>query len=236
MREIAREEGGDRTFFYEPPVTRNLGQTPVLVAMGPDVVYAPHLYGNSAGMPNIKYDGNADALATDLGQAVQEAAHLGGPLVVGEYGGDADGGTGFLDATALFLRDMYAAMDRRLAGGTAWAYFPGGNGFSVVDAEGNEKGDTVRYIARPYARRIAGIPTAMSWDPQTEEFDFAFRDDPGREVSDPTEIFIPAARHYPGGFDVEVGTGDRWEYDAANSRILMYRGASPQHTIRITSR
>lgn len=236
MREIARAEGGDRTFFYEPPVTRNLGLTPALESMGPDVVYAPHLYANTAGMANVKYDGNTQALAADFGQAVQEAALLGGPLVVGEYGGNAGGGAGFPEATALFLRDTYAEMDRRLAGGTAWAYFPGDNGFSVVDAEGKEKDDSVNYIARPYARRTAGIPTAMSWDPQSKELNFAFRNDAGRQASDPTEIFIPAARHYPAGFDVEVSGGDQWEYDAANNRILMYRGAATEHTLRLTAR
>lgn len=236
MREIAREEGADRTFFYEPPVTRNTRIAPALEPLGPDVVYAPHLYGNTAGASDIAYDGNAAAISEDYGNAVQEAQVLGGPLVVGEFGGNEAGGPGFREATALFLRDSFAELDRRLAGGTAWAYFPGDNGFSVVDANGNEKGDLVNYIARPYARRIAGIPTAMGWDPDSKEFNLAFHDDTSRTVNDPTEIFIPAARHYAGGFNVEVSAGDRWEYEAASNRILVYRGTSTQHTVRVLAR
>lgn len=233
MREIVAEENAERTFFYEPHVSRNLGFAPALEPFGPNVVYAPHLYGNTGGDAGQAYDGDVEALRADYDSAVAEAAVLGGPLLVGEYGGNADGPAGFLAATELFLRDTYAELDRRLASGTVWAYFPGGNGFSVVDADGNEKGGLVDRIARPYARRIAGIPTAMRFDPETKEFSFSFRDDEQLQPPDPTEIFIPTARHYPDGYDVEVTDGDRWEVDDSGTQLFLFRGRSSRHDVRI---
>jgi endoglycosylceramidase len=236
MRAIVAEENAERTFFYEPHVTRNIGLPAAVEPFGPDVVYAPHLYGSGGGSANQVYDGDIEALRAEYDSAEAEAAVLGGPLVVGEYGGNADGGPGFLEATELFLRDTYAELDRRLAGGTVWAYFPGGNGFSVVNADGSEKGRLVDMIARPYARRIAGIPTAMSFDVETKEFSLAFRDDEEGRPPDPTEIFVPAARHYPGGFEVEVSAGDSYELDETGTRILHFRGRSAEHHVRITRR
>lgn len=233
MREIAAEENAERPFFYEPHVTRNVGFAPTLEPFGPDVVYAPHIYGSGGGSAEQAYDGDVEALRADYDAAIAEAVTLGGPLFVGEYGGNADGGPGFLEATELFLRDTYAELDRRLIGGTVWAYFPGGNGFSVVDADGNEKGELVDMIARPYARRIAGIPTAMGFDVDTKEFNVSFRNDDARRPPDPTEIFVPATRHYPNGFEVEVTAGDRWELDATGTRILLYRGHATEHHLRV---
>ncbi len=233
MREIVGEENAERPFFYEPHVTRNLGLAPTIEPFGPNVVYAPHLYGSGGGSADVPYDGDIEALRADYDNAVAEATTLGGPLSVGEFGGNADGPAGFLEATELFLRDTYDELDRRLSGGVVWAYFPGGNGFSVVEADGSEKGALVDRIARPYARRIAGIPTAMSYDVDTKEFHLSFRNDDQRRPPDPTEIFIPVARHYPNGFTVETTEGDRWELDESGTRILLFRGSSDIHELHI---
>jgi hypothetical protein len=176
------------------------------------------------------YDGNIEWLRADYDTAIAEAAILGGPLVVGEFGGNADG---FLPATEQFLRDTYDELDRHLSGGTVWAYFPQGNGFSVVDANGVEKGHLVDMIARPYARRIAGIPLAMSFDVKTKEFNLSFRDDEARQPLDPTEIFVPASRHYPNGFTIEVSEGDHWKLDASGTRIMLFRGGGSEHHLRL---
>jgi len=236
MQAIVAEEKAERTFFYEPHVTRNLGFAPSLEPFGPDVVYAPHLYGNAGGSATVAYDGDRAALAADFDLAEAEAATLGGPLFVGEFGGNADGPAGFLEATELFLRHTYDELDRRLIGGVVWAYFPGGNGFSVVTADGAEKGKLVDEIVRPYARRIAGIPTAMHFDAESKEFTLSFRDDETLRPPDPTEVFLPAARHYADGFDVETSPGARWEFDEAGSRILFFRGDGPAHQLRITAK
>lgn len=235
MREIVAEEKAERPFFYEPHVTRNVGAMPDLEPFGPNVIYAPHLYGNAGGVAESAYDGNRDALRADYDQAEREAAILGGPLFVGEFGGNVNP-PGFLEATELFLRHTYDELDRRLIGGVVWAYFPGDNGFSVVRSDGSEKGRLVDEIARPYARRIAGIPTHMSFDAETKELKLTFRNDEQRRPPEPTEVFVPVARHYPGGFDVDASRGSRWEIAPGGQRLLFYRGPGNEHWLRITAR
>jgi len=229
IRTVVQDEGAEQTFFFCPSITRNAGLPTLIEPMGPNVVYAPHLYTETFGYPDRKYDGDASKISADYGLAAAEAMQLGGPLFAGEFGGNTDVAGGYRVATEQFLRDSLAEQDRRLIGGAVWAYFPSDNTFSVVDAEGNEKGDLVDILARPYARRIAGIPTAMSFDLDTKEFNFAFEDDAANDPPDPTEIFLPADRHYPNGFTVTVTAGDRWEYDAGASRLLVYRGPRQHH-------
>lgn len=233
MREIMHEENAARPFFYEPHVTRNIGFAPALEPFGPDVVYAPHLYGSGGGSADIPYDGDLDALREDYDRAEAEAAILGGPLFVGEFGGNVNGPPHFMEATELFLHHTYDELDRRLLGGVVWAYFPGDNGFSVVTADGAEKGGLVDALARPFARRIAGIPTAMHFDIGSKAFEFSFRNDDERRPPDPTEIFVPAARHYPGGFTVETSAGARWEFDPGTEILLFHRGRGTEHFIRV---
>ncbi len=234
LRAAVEAEGATQTFFFCPSITRNAGIPAVLENFAPNVVYAPHLYTQTFGLPELKYNGDASTITADYELASAEAQTLGGPLFAGEFGGNTNAEGGFLAANEQFLRDTLAEQDRRLVGGAVWAYFPSDNTFSVVDAEGNEKGNLVNILARPYARRIAGIPTAMRFDLDSREFSFSFRDDPERQAPDPTEIFLPVARHYPSGFSVEVTPGDRWQFEEAGSRLLIFRGPSAAHELRVT--
>ena len=155
-------------------------------------------------------------------------AALGGPLFAAEFGGNTDADNGFRAATELFLRDSLAEQDRRLIGGAVWAYFPSDNTFSVVDAAGDEKGDLVNVLARPYARRIAGVPTAMRFDPQTKEFLFSWRVDgvaPGGGV---TELFVPR-RHYPTRLPAELSPGVSLIVRSDN--VLLVAPAPGEYTI-----
>ena len=174
LRAAVQGDGAEQTFFFCPPITRNTGLPTFVEDMGPNVVYAPHLYTETSGYPNLKYDGNASRITADYTLAASEAMQLGGPLFAAEFGGNTEVAGGYLPATEQFLRDSLAEQDRRLVGGAVWAYFPSDNTFSVVDAAGNEKGDLVDILARPYARRIAGIPTVMQFDPTTKRVHFSF--------------------------------------------------------------
>jgi endoglycosylceramidase len=233
LRAAVQAQGAEQTFFFCPSITRNVSLPTLIEPMGPNVVYAPHLYTQAGGDPGLKYNGDAGTIAADYALGVAEARKLGGPLFAAEFGGNTNTDGGFRAATEQFLRDSLAEQDRRLVGGAVWAYFPSDNTFSVVDADGAEKGDLVNILARPYARRIAGIPTAMRFDEESKEFTFSFRDDSEQHPADPTEIFVPATRHYPAGFRVQVSAGDQWEFDAARQRLLLFRGPSPVHTVHI---
>jgi endoglycosylceramidase len=219
----------------EPPVSRNLGVPANPEPIGDtNLVYAPHLYTETAGLPNLKYDGNRAAVDADYALAASEATAQGAVLWVGEYGGTTGVAGGFLAATELALRDQLDEQDERLVGGAPWAYFPTDNGFSLVDAAGNEKGTLVDFLAEPYPQATAGIPQAISWDPDTRVFTYTFAEDTSRRVADPTTIFVPFARHFPTGVVVETTPGDRATVDPKRNRILIRRDRTRAlHTITI---
>jgi endoglycosylceramidase len=233
LRAAVQAEGAEQTFFYCPSITRNVGIHTIVEPMGPDVVYAPHLYTETGGAPDLQYDGDAGKVTADYTLALKEAQTLGGPLFAAEFGGNTEVAGGFRAATEAFLRDTLAEQDRRLVGGAVWAYFPSDNTFSVVDASGQEKGALVSTLVRPYGRRIAGIPTAMHFDVETREFTLSFDNDPQYDAADPTEVFVPVARVYSTGFDVQLTAGDSWQFDPVHQTILIVRGPSTTHALRI---
>lgn len=232
LRAAVRADGATQTLFAEPPVIRNLGVSVLTEPLGPDVVYAPHLYTQTGGLPQIKYNGDASTITADYALATAEAQGFGGPLFVAEFGGNTDADGGFRAATEQFLRDSLAEQDGRLIGGAVWAYFPSDNTFSVVDATGNEKGDLVNVLARPYARRIAGVPTEMRFDPTTKEFVFAWRVGDAAPGGGVTELFVPR-RHYPGGFNVELPAGVAVSGGADSQSVLLMARDAGEYTVRI---
>jgi len=151
---------------------------------------------------------------------------LGGiPSFVGEFGlpFDLDGGrafrTGNFGSQAAALGAYYDALDANLLGGTLWnytadnthAYGDGWNGedFSAYCRE-DGGGRAVVGFVRPYATRVAGVPTLMRWQPGRRRFSLAFRADAAARGG--TEVFVPShlAR---GGFAVRVSDGT-WRHDA----------------------
>jgi endoglycosylceramidase len=226
LRAAVQAEGAPQTFFLEPPVARNLGFPIFTDAFGPDVVYVPHLYTETGGSADLKYDGDASAITADYEVATTEAQAFGGPLLVGEYGGNTNVDGGFLSATEQFVRDSLAEQDRRLIGGAVWAYFPSDNTFSVVDAAGAEKGDLVNFLARPYARRIAGVPTAMQFVEASKDFIVRWRVDAGQQ-SDVSELFLPP-RHYPDGILAVAVSGARSpQLNGDGNGTVLMRAAEP---------
>src|SRR5262249_24528985 len=146
-----RGERATQMLFVEPPVSRNVGAAAHPEPIGdPNLVYAPHLYTETAGLPDFKYDGDRTKITADFALAASEAAAQGAVLWVGEYGGNTDEANGFRAATALAIGDALDEQDDRLVGGAVWAYFPTDNTFSLVDANGVEKGALVDRLARPY--------------------------------------------------------------------------------------
>ncbi len=233
--DTVRGAGARQPIFLEPPLTRNLGIRAHPEPVGDDnLVYAPHLYTTTFGLPDLKYTGDRAAVMADYDQAAAEAAEQGAPLWIAEYGGSTVVADGFLDATELFLTHSLAEQEARLLGSALWAYFPSDNTFSLVDAAGAEKGRLVDIFTRPYPMLTAGIPQAIAWDPDARTFDFTFAEDPDDAVRDPTIIFVPAARHYPGGFVVDTSRGVRAAFDARKSVLVVRRDpGEPLHEVHL---
>jgi endoglycosylceramidase len=184
--------------FLEPSASRNggiatgLGVTPLPA----NTVYAPHSYDIMAESGEGFSEERRQALIDNAALLADEAGLLGAALWVGEYGGQADH-----PGIAEYMDAQYDAFGAVAAGSMYWAYDRGG-GYSLLDADGNERQPLVDVIARPYPERVAGDPIGWSFDSTTTTFTFSYRADPA--IAAPTEIAIPA-RVYPAGFAVDCG-------------------------------
>jgi len=117
----------------------------------PDAVYAPHVYtevftaGAVTGLPEVA------TFDSDYQAAVDDAAALGLPLWVGEFGGDPSS-----DATV--LAQHYAQQEARGVSGTVWVWRE--HGRWSVDTAGR-----AALVARAYVVRTAGRLVAMTSNP-----------------------------------------------------------------------
>jgi len=232
---VVRAARARQMLVLEPPLTRNLGFDAHPEPIGdPNLVYAPHLYTGTFGLPDLKYDGDRAAVTADYARAAAEAALQGAPLWVAEYGGNTAVAGGFLAATEQFVRDSLDEQEQRLVGSALWAYFPRDNTFSLVDVAGNEKGALATLLARPFPLQTAGVPQALHWDPDARMLDYTFAEDPTRRIPDPTILFVPLARQFPAGVVVETDPGDRAILDTKRNRIVLRRDRTRStHTIRL---
>jgi endoglycosylceramidase len=236
LQRDVRDAGAPQAIAYQPAVRREDALAGAPRGIGPGAVLAPHLYGQTYGPPAAGAPSDHDALAADYARALALARALGGPLLLGEIGGDAPPRGSYRPTTPGFIAASFAELDRLLVGGAVWAFVARGEERFAAQPVGIGNEAAARALARPYARRIAGLPTSMALDEATGEWRFSFRDDPDVAPPDPTEIFVPARRRYPGGFSVEVSPGDRWTFDERTQRLLLYRGGGDEHWVRIAPR
>jgi endoglycosylceramidase len=198
-----REVDPDHYVFFEPryaaPANGSPSYLPALVdprAGEPHVVYAPHLY-STAVEANGAYAAGDQTIPSWEAARSAERATLKAPLVLGEWG------LAWKNTNAArFVDELLAMADRAGAGWAYWSYDPSGaDGWALEDASGNEN-PIVAHVVRPYPRRVAGDPTAWSWDDGAKALDVAYVD--RADASGAHELFVPAARTYAGGWHVEV--------------------------------
>jgi hypothetical protein len=172
---------------------------------GERIVLAPHYYGRMPGRAVKTY--------------LEEAAALGLPVIMGEYGPptfdatDSDLETrlvyeaNFIRTVSLFdrfalgqikawwsgSRDLVSPKLRR-----TWALFAG----MEPGATGPERKYVVDTVCRPRPLNVAGVVRSFGFDFGSRVFSMAF--EPGR-AEKPSEIFIPVNRHYPDGARVVLG-------------------------------
>jgi endoglycosylceramidase len=118
----------------------------------PHAVYAPHVYtevftaGAVTGLPETA------TFSSDYQAAVDDAAALGIPLWVGEFGGDPS-------TDARVLASHYAQQEARLVGGTAWVWREHGSWSLATAARAS-------LLSRAYPVRTAGTLVAVSSNPR----------------------------------------------------------------------
>jgi hypothetical protein len=81
---------------------------------------------------------------------------------------------------------------------------------------------------------VAGVPRSFSYDPDTRIFELAF--DPSPSATVPTEIYLPATRHYPEGWSLEgceeaTGCAASWDGETETLQLL-----TPNQTSRVQIR
>ncbi len=156
--------------------------------------------------------------------AEAQAARNGDAILLSEFGATDDLPT--------IKADLDAA-DRHMDSWQYWTY-AGGDPCCPRPAEGiildpskpptpdNLKQGKLDTLSRPYPRAIAGTPVSWFFDSGSanQAFTFVYHADPS--IHAPTEVFIPIARHYAGGYTVHV-TGPAVVTSAVGSSILTLR-------------
>ncbi len=191
----------------------------------PRIVYFPHLYSIALDFSGGYVDSD-DTIASWEASRSSEIAEQVGPLLIGEFGVSPtwSGWDRFLDETL-------AMADRSSSGWAYWSADPGGWGPSNPD--GTESPIAGRLV-RVYPQRVAGRPIRYGYDPATRVFELVFAEREG--VEGPTEIYVPARRFYPDGFELDVDQG-HWESSWDDEREVLSLGVvSGEGPWRVTLR
>lgn len=177
------------------------------------------------------------------------------PVLIGEFGIPFDMNnkyaykTGDFTLQVVALNYYFQAMDNHLMNFALWNYTPdntnehgdlwNGEDLSIFSKDQqldpsdiNSGGRALSAVVRPYAKKVAGEPLNMRFDPERGIFTFSFRHDD--TVSEPTELFVPNSQ-FPAGYRVEVTDG---EYEInREEQIVIYRHTEKDipHMVRIIS-
>jgi len=110
----------------------------------------------------------------------------------------------------------------------------GAQGLFADDSDfASVKLDKLRILERSYPQATAGLPQALSFDPDTGEFTYRYTPRPARG---PTEIHLPLALHYPQGYDLELSGARRLSAADAGSLLLENLPGATEVTVHITRR
>jgi endoglycosylceramidase len=235
-RVITAIRGADQDgwIFYEPRVAAPANGQPSFIQQlddpregEPRIGYGPHLY-------SVQFEFNqAYTPATDVtlenweaNRNVETEAQKA-PLFLGEWGFDPT-----WPNADLFMRELLEMGDRMMLSWAYWSYDPGGWGIWERDEMGEfVERESANAVVRPYPQSIAGIPRSFSYDPDSRVFSLTF--DPSPSSTMPSEIYLPAERHYPEGWslrgcDEAQGCTSAWDPDTEILQIL-----TPNQTARL---
>ncbi|NUU25418.1 MAG: cellulase family glycosylhydrolase [Streptomycetaceae bacterium] len=214
--------------FVEPTVIVGLGVPTSLGAVDdPHAAYAPHFY-DTAMEAGADYDPDGTFIQAYEAAITDYPARNRMPVLVGEWGPPDP----TLPNMRTFFTRMTAAMDRFSSGWTNWQWCRGG-GYCTLTADGRLK-PNLDLIVQPYARAVAGDPTAYSYDPVTRTYTLTYTTRPGTTA--PTEITVPRDT-YPDGYRVTVaGRGASWDARGQTVRISTRGRPGGSYTVTLTPR
>lgn len=139
------------------------------------------------------------------------------------------------------IRDVTQQADENLVGWQYWQYKNFDDPTTESQGSGSQslftddedlstaKLDKLKLLSRTYPQATAGIPLALSFDPDTGAFTYRYTP---RNAGAPTEIFVPVALHYPDGYTVEL-VGAR-ELSAPDAPLLVIENLSGATEVSVT--
>src|SRR5262249_38189779 len=90
LRRTIRKTGAPQALVYQPAVSRGSPLATVPDALGPNAIFAPHVFTQTYGVPYTTSDGTVP-LDANYDRAQELADVVGGPLLLGEIGASAPG-------------------------------------------------------------------------------------------------------------------------------------------------
>ncbi|HSV38636.1 MAG TPA: cellulase family glycosylhydrolase [Nocardioidaceae bacterium] len=190
--------------------------------------YCTQVFLQSQGVPT-DVEGCQQFAATAQTKALEEGAHMNAVGMMSEFGATD---------TVRALEIDTAAADTAFTSWMYWAYKVWNDpttadtkqGMFFDDADLTTTKPKVATLVRTYPQATCGTPGAMSFDPGTGAFSYAYV--AAQCQGQPTEIFV-SPLHYPDGYDVQV-TGGHVAGTADHHRVLVQ--ASPGQTVTVTVR
>ncbi|HUP92888.1 MAG TPA: cellulase family glycosylhydrolase [Solimonas sp.] len=207
-----READPANLVWFEPNVIFNSGAKTNLALLAPigdpNIGLSWHKYCLPAAL--LHAQGFEDVPACDVyhqlvsDNAEEAIGRMQATTLVTEFGASDD------------LADLVQVTQQTDAQLTGWQYWhykewrdpttesggSGGQGLFADDADlSTVKVEKLKVLSRTYPQATAGIPLELSFDPDSAEFHYRYQP---RAAQGPTEIFVPAALHYPQGYTVEV--------------------------------
>jgi hypothetical protein len=222
-----RARGAEGLLLLDAPILRN--ETFEMYAeplddLGPDVVFAPHLYSGWLRLFLLRLRVTPDAKERDFAAAAAQAATLRMPLFNGEWGVNL-----LLDGAVDDLRTHVGLEERYRIGSSWWAFqraVPGqgddsiSGGQSLLDEQRRVRGEVLDALSRPYPIQTPGRLQDLSFDFGSHTLEAIVDVDPS--VTAPLVLFAPARHLGPVGcLDVAGPGGYAYDLRRDRERVLV---------------
>ncbi len=234
-----RARGANRLLFLDAPGLRNealqIAAEP-LTELGPDLVYAPHLYSGWISLYLFGLPASPDTKRKDFTNALSEAATLGLPLWNGEWGVNLRLPSGLRD-----LEYHLSLEDEARIGSSYWAFSRAvasqekdslAGSQTLLDPQRQPRLDVVERLSRPYPVQTPGRLTALRFDFAAHRLELTAEID--ASLGAPLVLYAPA-RHLGERACLTVSGPGGWRWDelAAGERLLLAFDASGSWTVAL---
>ena len=203
-----RKHDKNSMLFLEPMALAGVGMPTYLENPGlENIAYAPHLY-DCFMDSDLPYDNNPKRVLNALNKHLETAKRLNAPLVIGEWG-NLPNQEEEREKVSNFAQTVGEAIDKSFCGAAYWDHHPG-----------KEKKASFRLGFRPYARRVAGKISKMTFDWDKGEFHLTYQ--AAGNVKAPTVVALPVV-NLSGDLALSVESakgGARYEI-TENPRLLL---------------